>query len=50
MFLSVVFSNTTNFTVVILNSNVFEIYFVQQTHKNQSRDLSPPAKQKDRVI
>ena len=50
VFLSVVFSNSTNFTVVILNSSVFEIYFVQQTFKYQFRDLSPPAKQKDRVI
>ena len=50
VFLSVVFSNSTNFTVVILNSSVYEIYFVQQTFKKQFRDLSPPAKQKDRVI
>ena len=50
VFLSVVFSNSTNFTVVILNSSVFEIYFVQQTFKKQLRDLSPSAKQKDGVI
>ena len=39
VFLSVVFSNSTNFTVVNLNSSVFEIYFVHQTFKSQFRDL-----------
>ena len=47
VFISVVFSNSTNLAVEILNSSVFEIYFVQQTLKNQFRDLSPPAKQTD---
>ena len=48
--ISVVFSNSTNLVVVILNSSVFEIFFVQQTFKKPFRDFSPPAKQKDRVI
>ena len=50
VFLSVVFSSSTNFTVVILISSVFEIFFVEQTFKNQFRDLSPPAKQTGHVI
>ena len=45
VFLSVVFSYSTNSTVVILNSSVLKIYFVKPTFENQFRDLSPPSKQ-----
>ena len=47
-FESVVFSNSTNLAVVILNSSVLKINFVKKPYENLKRDLSPPSKQTER--
>ena len=50
VFISVVFYNSTNLAVFILNSSVLKIYFVKLSFENQSRDLSQPARQTEPAI